>query len=91
MILVGTLVATKSKLTPVVTLENLDLSLTYYVQEGPSLWSMSFSCQYADQSLLLLCEGDHAPKGWRSVMLLGLVKVERSFSHKIQLREFGLD
>ena len=38
MILVGTLVASGSKLMPVATLESLELSLTYFVQEGPSLW-----------------------------------------------------
>ena len=39
MILVGTLVATGSKLTPVATLESLGFILTYFVQEGgPSLW-----------------------------------------------------
>ena len=38
MILAGTLVATGSKLTPVATLESLELSLTYFVQEGPFLW-----------------------------------------------------
>ena len=38
MILFGTLVATGSKLMPMATLESLDLSLTYFVQEGPTLW-----------------------------------------------------
>ena len=38
MILVGTLVASGSKLMPVATLESLEVSLTYFVQEDPSLW-----------------------------------------------------
>ena len=37
MILVGTLVATGVKLTPVATLESHWLSLVYFVQERPSL------------------------------------------------------
>ena len=38
----------------------------------------------------LLWEGDHGPKGWRRVMLSDLVKVERTFSQRTQIREFGL-
>ena len=37
MILVGTLVSTRAKLTPVATFESLWLSLVYFVQERPSL------------------------------------------------------
>ena len=39
MLIVGTLVASgANKLKPVATLESLELSLTYFVQGGPSLW-----------------------------------------------------
>ena len=38
MILVGTLVASGSKLKPMATFESLELSLMYFVQEDPSLW-----------------------------------------------------
>ena len=43
MILVGILVASGSKSMPVATLESLEFSLTYFVQEGRSLWYMSFA------------------------------------------------